>query len=61
MAAVVVLLVVLIAFDVAVLLGWTPDTRDPDYQLGKVLAPRPGRSAPDQLVRAGPQAGPTTN
>jgi hypothetical protein len=54
MAAVVVLLVVLIALDVAALLGWTPDTRDPEYQLGRVLAPRHRRTAPtDQVVRPG--------
>jgi hypothetical protein len=53
MVAVVVLLVVLIAFDVAALLGWTPDTRDPDYQLGRVLAPRQRSTAPDQVVRTG--------
>lgn len=53
MVAVVVFLVLLIGLDVAVLLGWTPDTRDPDYQLGKVLAPRQRGTAADREVHTG--------
>jgi hypothetical protein len=38
--AALVILALFIVLDVVVLLGLTPDTRDPEYSLGRVVAPR---------------------
>jgi hypothetical protein len=40
MVVVIGLLVLLVALGVATVLGWTADTRDPDYSLGRIVAPR---------------------
>jgi hypothetical protein len=38
--AALILLAFFVVLGVAVLLGHVPDTRDPDFSLGKLLAPR---------------------
>jgi hypothetical protein len=40
MVVVLFLLAFLIACGVASVLGWTVDTRDPEYSLGRLVAPR---------------------
>jgi hypothetical protein len=59
MAALVVLLII-IGLGIAAVLGWTADSRDPDYALGKVLLPRPNSlptsSAPGTLPTSGPRS-----
>jgi hypothetical protein len=58
--AALIFLVIIIAMGVAALLGWTADSRDPEYSLGKVLAPRAdsGRDAtePGTLPSSGPRS-----
>jgi hypothetical protein len=38
--AALIFLAILVLMDVAVLLGLTPDTRDPKFSMGPVIAPR---------------------
>lgn len=40
MTAALIFLAFLIVMGVLVVLGRTPDTRDPEYSIGRVLAPR---------------------
>jgi hypothetical protein len=39
MTAIIVFVVLLAALGAAVLLGWTADSRDPDYGLGPIIDP----------------------
>ena len=55
--AALVILAAIAALGVAAWRGWLPDTRDPEYSLGKVLEPR-GESAvrPDNVLRPSPRS-----
>ena len=44
MAAILLVLAGLIALGVAAARGWLPDTRDPDFSLGRVLRCRDGNA-----------------
>ena len=49
--------VLIVALGVASVLGWTVDTRDPDYGLGRVLQPRDSDEATGNLRGdAGPRS-----
>src|SRR5690348_16164170 len=57
MAAVLVLVALLIVAGVAAWRGWVPDTRDPEYSLGRPLQPRGESTArPDNLHRPSPRS-----
>jgi hypothetical protein len=52
MAAIVLILVVLIVLGVSAVRGWLPDTRDPEFSLGRVLRGR------DEVAPAKPDSAP---
>ena len=53
--AALLILAMFIALGVAAWRGWLPDTRDPEYSLGKLLEPRRKSDAtPDNVLRPGP-------
>ena len=57
MAALLVFVALLIVLGVAAWRGWLPDTRDPEYSLGKVLQPRGESPArPDNVQRSSPRS-----
>jgi hypothetical protein len=45
--AALIFLIIIVGIGIASVLGWTADSRDPDYSLGKLLHPRsnPPRAA----------------
>jgi hypothetical protein len=49
-----VFLGVLILLGVAAVRGWLPDTRDPEFSLGRVLAPRGGSAGTPDNVHVRP-------
>jgi len=56
MTVLVVVLLLIAALDAVSLLGWTADSRDPDFSLGRVLRPRPSaaRRSTDAIGAARP-------
>jgi hypothetical protein len=57
-----VLLILLVALGAASVLGFTPDTRDPDYGLGQVIGSRARRCTADPAVNgANPQPSPLSS
>jgi hypothetical protein len=61
MIALLIIVVGIAALDVASLLGFTPDTRDPDYSLGRVIdrRVRADADAAEFIASDGPTSGPS--
>jgi hypothetical protein len=58
MAVVLVLIGLFAVLGIAAALGWTPDTRDPEYSLGRVTRPHARPTVPDRPVRDAPERAP---